>query len=63
MKLFLLLPLALLPLVPAPARSAGEDPAPAASSTDGATLRWYDDVDEATLVAAEGDRPLMVVFR
>ncbi len=56
MKLLALLPLLTLPFLPTLTddEPAAEAPAP---------VRWLTDLGQATELAAESDRPLMIVFR
>ena len=54
---------ALLGVVSALLTSCDRDLADITGLDDGKGLGWLDDLDQAFLVAAETDRPLLVVFR
>ena len=61
MKVLLLLPLLSLPLLVCAAASEATDDRPALAEP--APLAWQHDLDRAAELAAESDRPLMIVFR
>ncbi len=61
MKTLLILSLLMAPVVAGGALALDDPQQPA--SGEASPVRWLDDLDRATALAAESDRPLMIVFR